>query len=74
MDHRRFYLLRQEDITQVSGTGRVADGIQWADGTCCMRWRTTKASASFYDSVDDVREIHGHHGATVIVWIDEDAA
>ncbi len=69
-DPRRFYLLRREDPTEVSGTGRVADGIQWADGTCTMRWRTHINSTSIYDSVSDVEAIHGHQGATTIVFID----
>lgn len=69
-DPRRFYLLRRQDETGVSGTGRVADGVEFTDGTCCMRWRTNVASTSAYDSIDDVREIHGHNGATTVVYID----
>lgn len=69
-DPRRFYLLRRDDETGVSGTGRVADGVQWPDGTCCMRWRTSLASSSFYDSVEDIDAIHGHNGATKIIFVD----
>lgn len=71
---RRFYLLRRQDETGVSGTGRVADGVQFTDGTCCLRWLTNVASTGAYLTIDAVREIHGHNGATAIVWIDEDAA
>ncbi|QIQ62971.1 hypothetical protein SEA_MOAB_86 [Streptomyces phage Moab] len=67
---RRFNLVRNEDETGVSGTGTVAQGIQFDDGTCAMRWLTAKASVAFYDSIQDLEEIHGHGGKTVIEWID----
>jgi hypothetical protein len=67
---RRFNLVRNEDESGVSGTGTVAQGIQFDDGTCAMRWLTAKASVAFYDSIGDLEEIHGHGGKTVIEWID----
>ena len=41
---RLFCLIRTDDVSGVSGTGRVADGVQWPDGTVTFRWRTTKAT------------------------------
>jgi hypothetical protein len=35
---RRFHLQRTVDITGASGTGRVADGVLWPDGTLSIRW------------------------------------
>lgn len=67
---RRFNLLRSEDASGVSGTGLVASGVQFSDGTCAMRWRTSTSSTSVYASIDDVVTIHGHNGATVVGWID----
>jgi len=67
---RRFNLVRNEDESGVSGTGNVAQGIQFDDGTCAMRWLTFKASVAFYDSIQDLQDIHGHGGKTVIDWID----
>lgn len=67
---RLFWLQRTDDETGTSGTGRVVDGVQWPDGTVAIRWRTEKASTAIYDSIQDVEEIHGHGGKTVVVWHD----
>lgn len=67
---RRFVLRRNEDETGISGTGDVAEGVEFTDGTAAMRWRTTTASTSFYDSMADVDVIHGHGGRTVVIWLD----
>ena len=63
---RRFELDRLEDATGISGTGVVAEGVEFYDGTVAMRWRTGTASVAFYDSLSDVEVIHGHQGRTVI--------
>lgn len=67
---RRFRLVRAHDITGVSGTGTVATGCQFGDGTCALRWNSAVASTALYDRIDDVITIHGHNGTTTIVWID----
>ncbi len=67
---RRFNLVRNEDESGVSGTGIVAQGVQFDDGTCAMRWLTETASTAVYDSIGDLEKIHGHGGKTVIDWID----
>ncbi|MGI5136361.1 MULTISPECIES: hypothetical protein [unclassified Streptomyces] len=67
----RFYLLRSKDVTGVSGTGRVAGGDIFSDGTVAMRWNTGIRSTAFYSCLDDVLAIHGHDGATVVDLIDE---
>ncbi|MET7525656.1 hypothetical protein ACFYSJ_26200 [Streptomyces sp. NPDC005248] len=66
----RFHLHRTEDITGISGTGTVAGGVIFPDGTVAMRWNTGTSSTAIYDSIDDVTEIHGHNGATAITLID----
>lgn len=67
---RRFNLIRKEDASGVSGVGNVAQGIQFDDGTCAMRWLTSTASTAFYDSVNDVVSIHGHEGRTQVLFVD----
>lgn len=34
---RTFRLVRDEDVSGVSGTGAVADGVRWPDGTVTLR-------------------------------------
>lgn len=67
---RMFELHRHEDATGVSGTGVVAEGVEFGDGRCALRWRTAKTSTACYDSVVDLEAIHGHNGATEVVWLD----
>lgn len=69
---RRFHLLRHTDITGVSGTGIVADGILWPDGTASLRWRGERPSTVHWDRIADATAVHGHGGATQIVWTDID--
>src|SRR5690625_1707391 len=64
---RTFHLQRDEDETGVSGTGVVANGVIFPDGTVAMRWATATSSTAVYDSIDAVRAIHGHSGKTAIV-------
>ncbi len=68
---RRFRLRRHVDASGVSGTGLVAEGVQFSDGHCAMRWLTDTASVAIYDSITDLEAIHGHEGATVIEWVDQ---
>ncbi len=70
---KRFILERFEDATGVSGVGIVAEGVQFSDGRCSMRWITPKgpSSTAMYDSVRDLSKIHGHGGSTVVVWVDK---
>jgi hypothetical protein len=68
---RRFHLYRHADETGVSGTGTVAEGIQYQDGHVSMRWCVKAArSTTIYTHTDDVTTIHGHDGKTEIIWID----
>lgn len=68
--HHRFVLLRDVDETGISGDGYVAQGVKFFDGTCVLRWRTRTRTTAVYASLDDLIEIHGHGGATRVVWID----
>ncbi|MFF4761774.1 hypothetical protein [Streptomyces sp. NPDC001292] len=66
---RLFVLRRDRDITGVSGVGDVADGVQWPDGTVVLRWRE-RPSTAMWDSLDVMLSVHGHDGATRVVWAD----
>jgi len=66
---RTFRLLRDRDVSGVSGTGIVAEGVQFTDGTVAIRWLTEKASTVIWANLDDAMSIHGHDGATQVVWL-----
>lgn len=67
---RRFVLVRDVDLSGISGTGQVAEGVVFTDGTCAMRWTTHTCSTCLYAACDDLLTIHGHQGRTRIEWID----
>jgi hypothetical protein len=68
---RRFELHRDRDISGVSGLGRVAEGVQWTDGTCAVRWGANPyPSTVAWECIEHVEAVHGHNGATRIVWLD----
>lgn len=71
---RRFILQRHRDPSGVSGTGVVAEGIEYTDGTVALRWYSYTPTTTIYDDLDAVEAIHGHGGATEVVWIDPDPA
>ncbi|KKK71912.1 hypothetical protein LCGC14_2909180 [marine sediment metagenome] len=67
---RRFCLQRADDETGVSGEGRVAEGVEFSDGTCALRWLTHTACTGNYANTKQLVLIHGHGGKTRLVWVD----
>lgn len=68
---RLFELDRKVDASGVSGTGAVAQGVEFDDGTCVMRWQTKHRSTALYNSILELELIHGHEGATTVRWLSE---
>ena len=68
---RRFALQRDEDESGISGTGIVAEGVQFTTGKAVLNWTTEFRSVAVYDNLDELMAIHGHDGKTVLVWIDQ---
>lgn len=78
---RTFWVQRDEDMSGMSGTGIVADGVQFPDGTTAVRWRElpkdapnyvrgVRATTVVFPNVEAVEALHGHNGATHLVWHD----
>ena len=70
---RRFHLVRDEDISGVSGVGVVAEGVLFSTGKCVLSWTTRHRSVAIYDNAEELEAIHGHDGRARIVWVDGDA-
>lgn len=84
---RRFELHRDTDMSGVSGQGVVADGVEypdgfdvtWPDGTVrrlpprwvLLTWRGKYSSTVLWNSTGEAMAVHGHHGSTRLVWLDE---
>lgn len=70
---RRFHLVRDVDVSGCSGTGIVAQGVQFPSGTCVMEWKPGKVdvcSLGTYRSAFELLAVHGHNGASRLEWID----
>jgi hypothetical protein len=73
MSGRLFELHRKEDVTGVSGVGVVADGCLFPDGVAVVRWRGEHRSTVVWtEGMAAVEAVHGHGGATVVQWCDND--
>ena len=66
----RFRLYRNTDISGVSGTGWVAEGCIFQNHRCCLSWLSTTPAVTLYDDIEDLMKVHGHGGATEIVYLD----
>lgn len=67
---RRFRIDRREDPTGVSGTGCVAQGIVFSDGTTVVRWLGNWPTTTLHPSIESVEHIHLHEGRSTLRWED----
>lgn len=76
MGARAFVLVRDTDVSGISGTGIVAEGVEFSDGTVALRWLSAwPTSVVFHDrGIEAVQAVHGHSGATRIQWADAEPA
>jgi hypothetical protein len=68
---KTFWLMRKEDVSGMSGTGRVAEVAVFSDGTAVLRWEAPMNAAGvsstvIYSCVEDLVRIHGHDGRTYL--------
>lgn len=67
-----FTLVRREDVTGVSGTGVVAEGVLFGDGSAVTRWLSGPYHSTVIwpapNAFEAINKIHGHDGKTVIEW------
>ena len=71
MSMRRFLLVRDRDLTGVSGIGIVAEGAEFTSGLAVLRWLREPYAVGVFQSVEDLIAIHGHEGATHIQFLDQ---
>lgn len=64
-----FVLNRIIDSTGISGEGIVAEGCEFDDGTCVIKWRGNVRSLVIHKSIDDVRNIHCHNNNTLVEYV-----
>jgi hypothetical protein len=65
-----FVLLRHRDVSGVSGTGEVAEGVVWSDGSVSLRWCGEHAATTFWQGgLAAMLHVHGHNGTTEVVYL-----
>lgn len=57
-----FNLVRHKDVSGVSGTGVVAQGVEFDSGKVVLTWLTEHSSIVVYDSIEAARAVHCHGG------------
>jgi hypothetical protein len=67
---RRFWLYRKEDPSGVSGTGYVAEGVEWTDGRVDVRFLSSHKTDNGFPNLKEMHNLHGHEGDTEVVWVD----
>lgn len=71
MRPRTFELVRYRDLSGVSGTGVVAEGCVFTDGSVALRWRGNNPATAVWPDVESVLAVHGHQGATEVRWLED---
>ncbi|MGH3383575.1 MAG: hypothetical protein ACRDO1_03255 [Nocardioidaceae bacterium] len=67
---RRFQLVRFVDHSGVSGTGVVAEGVEFTDGGVALHWTGGRPATAVWPDLGSVVAVHGHSGSTVVRWLD----
>ena len=66
---RLFQMHRLVDTGGRSGTGIVAQGVEFDNGWVAMTWLHQVTSLTFFPSIERVEYIHGHDGKSKIIWL-----
>lgn len=66
---KRGYLDREEDVSGVSGTGKVSTFTVNDDGRTVVFW---PSGHSYFGSFQEAVETHGHNGKTRFVLLDDE--
>lgn len=66
---KTFIMSRETDVSGISGTGIVAEGVIFSNGRTVINWIAGEHhSTVIWDSIESVEAIHGHGGATKIIY------
>lgn len=63
-----FRLNRLEDVTNISGTGIITEGIEFSNGRVVLMWLNSE-SFGIFDSMEKMLSVHGHNGKTVVEYV-----
>lgn len=70
---RIFQMIRNKDGKNISGTGKVIDGVVFSDGTVVIQWQGDKQSLGIYKDMNHFLSIHTkpqYEGENEFLWHD----
>lgn len=70
---RIFQMIRLVDGKDISGTGKVIDGVMFSDGTVVIQWQGGKSSLGIYRDLNHFLSIHvkpKYEGENEFRWFD----
>ena len=68
-----FILIRRNDETGISGSGRVLEGCLFSNGKVVVDWISEKSSVVIWDSLEDFLDVHiNSHpkNRSLLIWAD----
>lgn len=65
---RTFKLSRNKDLSGVSGTGEVAEGVEFDTGQVAICWMTKYHAIGIYENLHVLEMVHGHEGSTKVIF------
>ncbi len=68
---RVYQLVREEDVSGVSGTGVIAEVVELHDGQCVISWFGQHHTLEVTPHLQDIIDIHGHEGKTKLNLVAE---
>ena len=67
---RTFEIIRHEDVSGVSGTGKVAEGVEFHDGQCVISWFGEHHICEVSTDINTWLAVHGHGEKTTVNWLE----
>jgi hypothetical protein len=67
---RRGELYRYRDPSGVSGTGVVAQVVQFSTGWVAIGWLGEHPAVGVWPDIETALAVHGHSGATEVRWLE----
>jgi len=70
----RKFILHSADDEEL----KLAEGVQFPDGTVALKWlgetfeRTDATGHGYYESMEDVKALHGHSGRVQLKYLEEE--
>lgn len=69
---KTFHIIRNRDVSGISGTGIIAEGCVFHDGQTVLSWFGRYHTIEISPHWEDIEAIHGHGGLTRIVWSEDE--